>query len=324
MKKLEVQVQNKIIAKYQQGISMKAIGQLFDVSITTVFNVLKRYGIQTRTHGGIYKLDDTQVCQKYKKGMSCQQIADQYKVTFHTISSILQAHSIVRDNRYKNTQLREDYFSVIDSPDKAYYLGFLITDGNVLQKTNAVRLSLHTQDTYILQRFRQVTKNGNPLYKRKGRQQIAFNVKSVKWKKDLAKYGVIPRKTFQAYLPILDEEMMPHLIRGMIDGDGWVSYKSHNIGYCGNKAAVQGVRDYLVSKLGVYNVAVYYMKKSHIWGVQWSSKQDVKVIGQFLYKDKGIYYLTRKFQNFCKLQGNTEVTVEIAKGSTAPQSVGAE
>ena len=90
MKRLEFQVQNKIIAKYQQGVSMRTIGQLFGVNATTVFNVLKRYDIQTRTRGGIYKLDDTQVCQKYKKGMSCQQIADQCKVTFHTISNIVR------------------------------------------------------------------------------------------------------------------------------------------------------------------------------------------------------------------------------------------
>jgi len=37
---------------------------------------------------------------------------------------------------------------------------------------------------------------------------------------DLEKFGVVPRKTLLTFLPSLSPELMPHLIRGIIDGDG--------------------------------------------------------------------------------------------------------
>ena len=47
----------------------------------------------------------------------------------------------------------------------------------------------------------------------------------------------------------------------------------------------------------------------------WSSKKDIKLIGDYLYKDKNDCYLLRKYNNFKKIiQINTEVDSNITKG----------
>lgn len=100
---------------------------------------------------------------------------------------------------------------------------------------------------------------------------------------------------------------MPHLIRGLIDGDGWISFKGRQIGYCGNKECVTYLRDYLVENLNVYKVKVLNIKKN-LWQVVWCSKKDIQLIGDYIYKDKQDCFLQRKYDNFNKLiKSNTEV-----------------
>lgn len=75
----------------------------------------------------------------------------------------------------------------------------------------------------------------------RGCGQIA--VRSDLMAEDLAKYGVIPRKTLHTYLPNINEQYLPHLVRGIFDGDGSIQAKLnpndtqkrylHAISFCG-------------------------------------------------------------------------------------------
>lgn len=127
-----------------------------------------------------------------------------------------------------------------------------------------------------------------------------FNVKSKQWIEDIKKYGVIPNKTYSAYLPEIRPDLMPHLIRGLIDGDGWISYKSHSIGLCGNISLVEQVRDYMVNTLNVYNVKVI-QTEPHLWMINWASYSEVIRICNYIYQDKSDCYIARKYNNFLKI-----------------------
>lgn len=128
----------KIIALYQEGKSMKAAGESYNVTSATVKAILERNNIPKRTKGGIYALPEKDIINQYKSGDSCQIIANKYKVSFHTISNILEKYKIPRNNLYHNKALIEDYWETINSNDKAYFLGFMITDGNI--SGNMIRL----------------------------------------------------------------------------------------------------------------------------------------------------------------------------------------
>lgn len=305
MKRIDIKTEQEIIRNYQNGLSMAAVGLKFNISPVTVKNILERNSIPKRTKGGIYKIPDEEIIKRYKANESCQSIADSYNVSFHTISNILEKHNIARDNRYHNLGLNLDYFENIDSYDKAYFLGFLITDGNV--HGNAIKLNLSSKDEAILKVFKEKTGNENQLYYRKDKPEVSCSAKSKKWVKDLSKFGVVPNKTATVYLPQLKDDMMPHLIRGMIDGDGWVSSKSHQLGFCGNEQTVTQLRDFLVKQLGVYKVKILHTNTS-LWQVTWASQADIETICKYLYKDAQDCFLERKFNEFKKIQGNTEVT----------------
>ena len=307
MKKIDKNKECEIIAYYNSGKSMKDCGEYFNLSITTIFNVLNRNNVPKRTKGGIYKLPEDEIISLYRDGKSSFDIASIYKVTQGTIIGILKTNNIPRDNRYHNLNLDVDYFSNIDSIDKAYFLGFMIADGNVNGDNNMVSLSLSNKDKYILEIFSDVTHSSNKLYSRKDKPETTFRLKNHKWVSDLSKYGVVPRKTFTSYLPTISDEFMPHMIRGLIDGDGWISYMSHQLGFCGNEIIVTEVRDFLVNRLDVYNVSVIH-PRDNLYQITWASKKDIQVICEYLYNNKKRYYLQRKYNNYLAIYGNTEVS----------------
>lgn len=310
MKRTSLETELKVIEKYKEGLSMAAVGKIYHISTTTVLAILDRHGVPKRTKGGIYQLPEDVIASRYQQGESCQVIADSYGVTFNTISNILKKKGIERNNKYYNLELDENYFSEINRADKAYFLGFMLTDGNVSSQENIIRLSLSSKDEDILNIFKEKTHSSNKLIVREdGRHsERIFQLRSHQWKADLAKYGVIPNKTATVEMPTLAEDMMPHLIRGMIDGDGWISFKSHQIGFCGNEKTVTQLRDYLVQKLQVFNVKVLHTSEN-LYQVTWASTKDIETIGKYLYANKEDCYLVRKYNNFTNIiQGNTEVS----------------
>ena len=304
MKRTSKEVELVIIKLYQEGLSMAKIGKKYGLCAATILAILRRNNIEIRTKGGIYALNEQNIIEDYKSGKSSTEIAKMFNVNVHTITNILEKNGVERNNIYHNLDLIDDYWETIDSYDKAYFLGFMITDGNITG--NNVCLQLSSKDKHIIETFKRVTKNSNKIHEDK-RNLVSFYVKRKKWVNDLSKYGVIPNKTSKVYLPILNEEMMSHLLRGMIDGDGWISAKTGSLGFCGNERTVSQVRDYLVNKVKIIK------QGKNLYMINWASKKDVKAIGEYLYKDKNDCYLTRKFNNFCEIiHANTEVSSEIA------------
>lgn len=305
MKRFSQELEQQVITLYTQGLSMKECGKQCGINATSVFNILKRNNITSRTKGGIDPISNVEIADLYKQGKSCQEIANMFNVTVHAISDRLEKLNIPRNNIYYNKTLIKDYWQDINSPDKAYFLGFLLTDGNVCG--NLIRLELHIQDVDILNTFLKYTKNQNKLCYSKNRPHCSFQVKRKQWVEDLSKYGMVENKTYITTYPSnIKDELTSHFIRGLIDGDGWISYKAHSIGFCGNKDIVESVRDILVEKLGVYKVKILHPSE-HLWQISWAGKSDVIKIGRFIYKDKSDLFLKRKYDHFVLID-NTELT----------------
>lgn len=185
MKKIEKEVELKIIELYNLGKSMNSIGLDIKISPVTVKNILERNKIPKRTKGGIYELPSNKIVEAYKAGQSCTKLASKYNVTPTTITNILAKNNIIRNNNYYNLNLNENYWKIIDSFDKAYFLGFLLTDGNVCG--NLIRLELGIKDINILKIFSKYTNNNNKISitNRKKGQFANFHVKRKVWVNDL-------------------------------------------------------------------------------------------------------------------------------------------
>lgn len=230
-----------------------------------------------------------------------------------TINDILHKNGVqMRDNRNKSLHntCDEHYFDVIDTEHKAYWLGFLYSDGYVSSprkySSGKVGLSLHVDDIEILyklktdlqytgniNRYEQTTTYGTTNF---GRLVIPSNVLY----DAVVEKGVLPHKTFILTFPsvdILPPSLIPHFIRGYLDGDGSIiinSRQAWKISFIGTRELLSGI----AAVLGKTNIKLDQKKKHKIqnknnYALVIGGKKQVYNIIKYLYKDATIY-LTRK------------------------------
>jgi hypothetical protein len=96
--KLSYDDELKVVDKYKEGLSLEAVGQLFNVNFVTIRNVLKGHKIERRRQGNKHKLFDKEFTKKiidlYNGGLSQEKIAAQLHTSQTKISRLLQFHGI--------------------------------------------------------------------------------------------------------------------------------------------------------------------------------------------------------------------------------------
>jgi len=88
---------------------------------------------------------------------------------------------------------------------------------------------------------------------------------------DLFKYNIWERKTWTYEPVMLNKEMMPHFLRGFLDGDGSIPRKKNKnipsiyiIAYCGNPQSMKFIANYLSSiKIETRITTLSFPKYSH-------------------------------------------------------------
>lgn len=323
-----------IVELYNSGWPINHIAKRLGRNDSTVGRFLKREGYETPgRHAKISRIHWTKdevetIIRLYtEEGLTTEQLAQLYSHRTscpETIGNLLKRHGVTLRPRGVPAKLtRHDYFSVIDTEAKAYFLGLLLADGSILCNKagipNSVVISLVHHDAYVLEKFREEVGSSNTLIfdERPGRKpMVVLRLSSQVMAKDLAKYGIVPKKTYvDLSLPNIAPELMRHFIRGVFDGDGTVyTYHQGNwlqltYGFYGNYHFLVELRDFLVAELGLAHRKVF--NKGSVALVYFSRKHDVSAFYHYIYDDATIY-LERKRRIFDEYLANTEVTTAVA------------
>lgn len=298
----------------EENLNTVEISKIVGCSDGSVGRLLNRYGVERHEKPHRSKLPDDQiksVCEMYISGMTAIEIAEVFNTTDNTIAKYLRNNGInIREAKRRSIVNRHNYFENVDTPEKAYFLGWMVTDGSVVQsksrpdRTKVISLSIHNTDRYIVEKFADELEAKEGSVKLEStRNHCYFRFSSEKMANDLAKYGVIPNKTYSAYLPKIDESLMPHLIRGIFDGNGSVTInQKHNgsisFAFYGTEELCTQTRDYLNIVCGIRKPPVSKSTCYHVW---WGSRESAAEFYQYIYKDSDNLCLSRKrdkFKNF--------------------------
>ena len=145
-----------------------------------------------------------------------------------------------RNPNYKYV-VNDNFFATADSGDKAYIIGLLAADGCVSSGWE-VRLVIRDYDSDILHAIKRLVKYTGPIRReQKGSSSmVRLAVSRIKWVADLAKYGVVARKSlvlpFASNIP---ECYVLDYLRGIWDGDGHISRRQYGL-VSGSKAFITG------------------------------------------------------------------------------------
>jgi len=129
----------------------------------------------------------------------------------------------------KKCLLNDNAFDEL-TKESAYWIGFLMADGNIsIRKHGAPELSvvLANKDRQHVEKFRRFLGSTHALIDISSTKATRFSVRSEKLVSALAKYGVVPNKSFITDAPVI-LEMNSDFWRGIIDGDGWIAIDNRN------------------------------------------------------------------------------------------------
>lgn len=202
-----------------------------------------------------------------------------------------------------------DYFEKIDTPQKAYWLGFICADGYIGK--DYCRVSILTKDLEILEKFKRDIKSGHKISeiiqhdKRTGKtyKEYSIQVTNKKFARHLEKHGITPNKTDVLGFPDdLEESMYPYFIAGLFDGDGCVCKIKNTNGIRCNlistKEILDKIDDILLAKYGV--VPCKHLKvsknKENVYKQYWYKSSEVFL--NYIYSGDKEIYLARKYDVF--------------------------
>ena len=201
--------------------------------------------------------------------------------------------------------VNEDYFEIIDTETKAYLLGFITADGSIndTRKTKTLQVHLSNRDEYLIKLLESEIGNTVKTYYSDNYKSIAFRATSNKLCDDLSVYGVVARKTGNEVLAfnLIQPSLRNHYLRGLIDGDGWISNTKYQygirraIGFCGSKESCEQMSEFLNSTLGTYPVKASKVLGKNNYKINYLGKKDIKEIVKYLYTGANVY-LERKYR----------------------------
>lgn len=256
----------------------------------------------------------------YNNGYSSVKIGKKYGVSHKIILKVLHKLGVNVDQKrfIRKYKLNEEYFDVIDTPNKAYILGFLYSDGcNSLQKST-VSIALQADDRDILEQMRIEIGSEKPLvfldksnkndfgYHYKNQYQLIMFSKHMC--ESLIDKGVTPNKSLTIDFPKwLPDYLLPHFVRGVFDGDGSLYSYYHNpnnqsvvVTITATDSFCNTLKSICLKQLGI-NAGIYEAScHNGITKVFTISGRNVcNIFLTWLYQDATLF-LSRKYNRYCE------------------------
>ena len=253
--------------------------------------------------------------------LSLSKVANHFNVDRHTLGKRLRekyGEDITADN-CSATKLEVDsnYFENINTEHKAYWLGFLTADGYVSSYKNDIELTLKEEDYDHIVKFKNDIKSNHKITQKiielenKKHKAYRINIADKKINSDLNYLGLNSNKSYKSYIPFrfIPNELMPHYIRGLFDGDGSVCKANKNgtrITICttASQMMVNDITEYIKKELDI-DVKYGHSKDKNITNVCIYKQNDVEKFYNWIYKNATIY-LNRKYNKFAVLRQNRE------------------
>lgn len=223
-------------------------------------------------------------------GKTTKEISEVAGVSSRQIRNVLRGQDVVLVERRRTNGRRVNInFFKTWTPEMAYVLGFILTDGCVSNKT----FSISQKYPEILTHISLVMESNYPISRRpNGKNSLhTLNITRKEMVEDLYRLGIHRKKSLTVEFPEVPDDYLPHFLRGVIDGDGWVQDRGYTVRVTSGSLifAVQ-----LSEILTHYGFNTRVEKQSGAYRIIISGKEDIKRLADWLYADAGVLYLPRK------------------------------
>ncbi len=203
-----------------------------------------------------------------------------------------------------------DYFSLIDSPVKAYIVGFMAADAGVAKKAISIKVS--TRDVSVLELIKKEVGSDVPIKFRTGcpigdgrytQSDFCYiRLCSKKMFEDLILLGVTPVKSLTLLPPTnIPCGLMKYWILGYFDGDGTVHHlhkQSPRFSFLGTFEVLSFIQNHLVENAGLTRNKIVRKKDANFWVLAWGGAINVIKFREYMYDENSWFPFQRKKDRF--------------------------
>lgn len=247
--------------------------------------------------------------KKHAHDMTATDIAKELNRTQSSVSHYARRHNIsLKNSAEKRSQIhrqhifKENFFAE-NTPEVNYWAGALLADGCVNERSknsHTIELYISQKDLSWLKKFKESLGASHPIIN-KAHDHVGLTFFSNKMFEDLRRFGVVLRKTYNPALPKVNDNMMSHFLRGLLDGDGCISKNKQTgvveINLTNNECICNWVKN-KVNKILNISGHLYSDSRSDItWSWRIHCKKDLEIFGKWLYQ-KAEVFMERKYQRY--------------------------
>ena len=261
-----------------------------------------------------------QIINNYIDGTSIRALSIQYNYGYDRVRRLIKKANIeIRGNDFNSKKFKNNshVFDVIDTEEKAYWLGFLYADGYVMERENfRLQLSLSANDIEHLKLFQSFMQTDNPIRIYDGNhnnQYCRIIIIDNYLCKQLIEKGCFQNKTGKITYPrFLNESLHKHFIRGYVDGNGCITF--HKVKANPNRLAFALKIDSTREMLFEFNKLLPVKNKKEIpklykrrdnnvndYSLEYGGNKQVLQLLDYLYGNSTIY-LQRKYERYLLLK----------------------
>lgn len=173
------------------------------------------------------KYDNIDMQRELEVGiLNYAELSRKYNISRPTVRAYAKRLGLHKGNklRLKTHSLNENYFRSIDTPNKAYVLGFIYADGCNIRR--GLQIGINAKDKDVLEFIKKELNASNQLryikpVKKNWSPKYELRVHSKILSKDLTAAGCPPAKSLILTFPnFLSDNLLSHWLRGYFDGDG--------------------------------------------------------------------------------------------------------
>lgn len=195
-------------------------------------------------------------------------------------------------------------FEKITSPFDAYLLGLLMTDGYILSDRDGFGLDLTDED--VMQFIAKTIGVNCKKYQKEGvKDKFRILVNNPGITQQLSRFGIVPVKSKIIQPPKLlkeEEQFIPYIIRGIIDGDGGVAKTSYGAPqfyiYTMSESFADWIIKILTEKFFMCDIHKRQNKENKIWRIDTANQLNILKLIAIVYNEP--YGMERKYKEIRK------------------------
>jgi len=306
-----------IISKRRNGSSCSQLAQEFDVSYIQMWNFLKRCKMPFRKVK-LSKETEAQLVADYQSGKASKELGLKYGLAQASVCNYMRRLGVNPHGHYRAKTINHTFFKTLNE-EVCWILGWFFTDGNVSRSSHRFNIGVQLQDKEVLLKIGKLmgSDTDSLYYPKNSPNFVSFFGCDKSIHSDLVSLGCVPNKSLVLQYPSALKEDHQHwaFLRGVLEGDGSIGFKSkaNRPGFnceisSGSKDFLTSIQSILRSRLNIVTKIKQRTKDENAYSASYrlvfmGGREPVMRFLDAVYKNgTAQHYLRRKFAIYQRMK----------------------